>query len=362
MITGTGTYLGNPISTTRQLPNDSCNDVIQDYGKDHGLSITRRNGSGCILNYSGPNPNWTFQNWPCALNAGNAIGGQPDYASYANRILSQTGPLTPSLYLPVFIYELKDIPSMLKHAGDLLHKIVARPPNLKPVKEAAAATLAYQFGWKPLMDDMLKLSHFADIVKKRQRVLKRAHTKRGVRRIVTLDTVKTTATSTETIMSTFGVNITARRIEQSTVKRWATLRWTVRDQSQIGYEPSFTDAFRTAAGLNAGHIPIEIWKALPWSWAIDWFADISNLLAANYNMIYYKPSNVCYMIQQDRYYTIVPQGSWAPYVSLGVAEFHSRFRSVNSPNTNISLRLPFLDNFKLSIVGSMTILGLTGRR
>jgi hypothetical protein len=262
----------------------------------------------------------------------------------------------------VFIYELKDIPDMLKHAGDLLHKIAVRPRGLNPIKEGAAATLAYQFGWAPLMQDLRKMVDFADVVKKRQHILKTAHTKRGVRRRVNLDTVDSNTVTTETIMSTYGITIDARRIEHSKVKRWATLRWTVRDQSQIGYEPTFTDAFRTALGLNAGHVPIEIWKALPWSWAIDWFADISNILQANYNMIYYKPSNVCYMISQDRYYTIVPTGIWAPYCSIGYAELHSRFRSVNAPNTSISLRLPFLDSFKLSIVGSMAVLGLTGRK
>lgn len=277
--------------------------------------------------------------------------------SYVNRVLSQTGPLTPRLYLPVSLFELRDIPRMLQHAGDLLHKI-SRPRKLDLAAEAASANLAYQFGWKPLIEDIGKMIDFSDVVKKRQRMLKAAHSTNGVKRKVFLDEDSSKGPSGSSLVNALMPN--SKRTSQKTNKKWGTVRWTVRDQTQIGKEPSFGDAFRTAYGLNKGHIPINVWKAMPWTWAIDWFADISNVLQANYNMIYYKPSSVCIMTSLQTVYTYEQVGKPTdPSYFRGGKMFYTRkLRTVHSPNASISLRLPFMDSFKLSILGSMTVLKL----
>lgn len=292
----------------------------------------------------------------------------------ANAVLRAlaNGPLTPKVNLPLAIIEMKDIPKMLRHAGDLLHNI-RRPSNLSPDKEAAAATLAYQFGWKPLIEDILKMINFADAVKKKQNILERAHSTKGVRLRTHFGEDQTTSGGSYPVWSQGSLHIRQNYKDFKSSKSWATVRWTVKDKSQIGRIPSYQDGFRNALGLNRGMIPITVWKALPWTWAIDWFADISNHLQKSYNLVYYNPSKVCIMSHTKT--TRV----WEPYISdkyphphdgskpgevLESVSFRERkSRTIHNPSSaSLRLALPFLDGFKLSILGSLSILAIRNRR
>lgn len=286
----------------------------------------------------------------------------PAESTYVSRIMASTGPLTPKMYLPNSIFELKDIPMMLRHAGDLLHKIRldrAFRHGLDPLKEAASATLATQFGWRPLIEDMGKMLAFAEVVERQQKILRGAHSTRGIRRRITLVKDTQTLEGTQLVHSTWGLFMSPRFKDTNTIDRWATMRWTVRDQTQIGTTPSFGEAFKVAYGLNKGYIPINVWKSLPWSWAIDWFADISNKLAASHNMVYYKPSQICIMTTRvvDRKYYPLTVGQYT--FSGGNAKSVWKERTIHPPVNTLSLRLPYLDNFKLSILGSFSILKLS---
>jgi hypothetical protein len=229
--------------------------------------------------------------------------------------------------------------------------------------EAASATLAYQFGWGPLIQDIGKMLDLADIVKKRQEQLKKAHSERGLRRKVNLDDHHASYNGNDPLSTTFGRIIRQPWTGTKTARTWGTVRWTVRDPSLYGKPPSFREAFDIALGLNAGYIPISIWKALPWSWAIDWFADISNIINANHNMVMYKPSKVCIMREFTSEWQYLPvgdpNGMW--HILPGYVSASWKTRSVHNPTPTLNIRIPFLDSFKLSILGSFAILGLKGR-
>lgn len=278
------------------------------------------------------------------------------------RLLASTGPLTPKVNLPLFIFELKDIPMMLKHAGDLLHKIRS-PSGLSPHKEAAAATLAYQFGWAPLIGDIAKLINFSELVKRRQVELEKANSQRGLQRRMTFETKSQSQTKDNVLLVSNMGSIYGSTVATQTTRSWATVRWKPKGGQQYGRKPSHNEAFRTALGLNLGQIPITVWKALPWSWMIDWFADISNVMQANYNMIFYSPTAINFM--ENRVTEISTSGGTNAYgsVSPGTWRRERKLRSQLSTSTaKVTMRVPYLDTFKLSILGSLAILGLTGRR
>jgi len=340
-------------SVASRTVTDTCQDVIGDYGNRHTFDSVQFERVEGGLYTEDVSASLKFESVPCAVSFTSAPGFNAN--SYMAKLLAMSGPLTPRLYLPVSLYELKDLPSMLRHAGDLLHKI-SRPSGLNPVKEAAAANLAYQFGWKPLIEDIGKLLDFTDVVAKRQRILRGAHSSKGIRRKVTLDRFRNAASSSILVYSSFGRNLRPESTRYFDREVWGTIRWIVKDQSQIGKTPTFVDAFRTAYGLNLGHIPIEIWKALPWSWMIDWFVNISDVLQANYNMIYYKPSGACIMCKD----TFTTQNN-AIYKGVKVIYTPAYYVMVNrrrflpSVNNLLTIKLPFLDNFKLSILGSLAV-------
>nr|UJQ85178.1 MAG: hypothetical protein 1 [Leviviridae sp.] len=297
---------------------------------------------------------------PATYNFGSLPTG-PSMTSYDTRILAQSGPLTPRVNLPLAVYELKDLPEMLKHAGDLLHKLGRRPVHhLKPAQEAASATLAWQFGWGPLLQDLSKMCDFADAVKRKQQQLMKAQTNQGIKQRVNLDEYRAPQNGDEVVWSVFGLNLKPKYYGYKSYETWATIRWKIRDVSQIGRVPTFQDSFRAALGLNPGMIPIDVWKALPWSWAVDWFLDISNHLLASYNQLYYKPSGMCVMrhSKNEWFYSPIQVGQKLYLTAAHIIHEEKRRIVRSHPNTSLNLRLPFLDSFKLSILGSFTILKL----
>lgn len=348
-----------------------CTDVIGEmFGvdgnlKDHQFNLTtvlqqgnvinaRRNlGGGDWISYENRINTFPARLPEVTVSAG--LRGQ-----FFVRLLASTGPLTPKVNLPLFIFELKDIPLMLKHAGDLLHKI-REPSRLSPAKEAAAANLAYQFGWAPLVGDILKLLDFEKHVMRRQIELSKANSRRGLKRRMPFLDVPPSLTSRDddVLLSSVAGNIRGSVTKTSSTRAWATVRWKVKSGQSYGKLATHNEAFRSALGLNLGMIPITVWKALPWSWMIDWFADISNTLQANYNMIYYNASSACFMEQRTQQVWTSGGTNSIGSLSPGYWRRDVKIRTPLSTSTSVNtLRVPFLDTFKLSILSSLTIQSL----
>lgn len=357
-ITGGGTWGADPVSWTYPTMRKRTSDVIGNRQGVNPFWSRTVQFQGSLLTWRGglldivKVPSGMYEFIP-----EHPYWYLPELGPIVNRILASTGPLTPRVNLPLALLELKDIPRMLKHAGDLLHNLKS-PSGLNAGKEVASATLAYQFGWGPLISDIGKLLDFADAARDRQRVLKNAHRQIGVRRKVNLGSTDKVLTDAFWLWSTYGVYLAPRCTRLMSRKAWATIRWRVRDPNQYGKEPSFVEGFRTALGGNLGQVPITVWKALPWSWLIDWFAGISDLMQAHYNMVYYEPFNLCLM-QTFRHDMMFEGKFYGPeqYLEPGSCNATWKERSiVLLPHTEVTLKLPFMDGFKLSILGSLAAL------
>lgn len=360
-VGGTGTYGGSPQQWSGNGHRERCEDTIGDFGGNHPLWIRRDLTSGSrYVRTSGllliPEPGAPTRLYTHVPFVSNSI----PLNTYVNRVLAATGPLTPNVNLPLALFELKDVPRMLRHAGNLLHGL-KNPKGLDPAKEGAAATLAYQFGWKPLISDLKKLLDFSEAAGKQQTKIRKANTKHGHRSRVDLGSDSASWIDNTPVWSTFGSSLSPRSVHTINGKTWATIRWVVRDPLQYGKAPTFTEALKTSLGFNKGQIPIQLWKAMPWSWMIDWFTDISNVLQANYNSIYYKPYRLSIMRKTIASLTCDPiqniNGNPGNYLTAGAIHTVTCERYANnSPSSNVTLRLPFLDGFKMSILGSLAIL------
>lgn len=351
---------GNRVDYTNYQQRGTCTDVIGDYGNDHPFDSSQTRSVGGIMNKHFKPP--YFNGFPVRYKATEPPLMTVPVISTA-RVLSASGPITPRVNLPLFVFELKDIPMMLRHAGDLLLKI-RRPSGLNPLKEAAASTLAYQFGWGPLLQDLGRLLDFSASVEKTQRNIERANSSKGLKRRISLGEGKTASMSTKPVTSDLSFLWSCQVSLTQSYKQWATVRWRVRDSKQYGKRPTFMEGFRSTYGLNAGSVTIAIWKGLPWTWMIDWFADISNILTSYHNMIHYKPSNMCLMTMQTSTLSF-PEQFIAPGDTISAMET-TRTRKqrtvVSSPTPTFNLTVPFMDTFKLSVLGSLSILRILGRR
>ena len=373
VITGFTLKNGVVVNTTTDYSHvQRCVDVVGEMYlggvlQDHLFDLTSTRESGNRINaernFSGDTLTYVNRSnsWPGFLSevrVSSSLRGD-----FFVRALASTGPLTPKVNLPLAVFELKDLPAMLKHAGDLLHKLKS-PSGLKPAKEAAAANLAYQFGWAPLLEDLEKLMNFTSLVRKRQIELSKANSSRGLLRRMTFPDVPEPLYqhNANVLIASVAGNIYGSVTKTSSTRAWMTVRWKVKDGQNYGRIASHEEAFRSALGLNLGMIPISIWKALPWSWMIDWFADISNVLQANYNMIYYRASSVNFM--EQRTLTVKVSGGMNPLgtLSAGTRTRLIKLRTPLGTNTRVeTMRVPFLDTFKLSILSSLAIQRLYSR-
>lgn len=360
-MAGTVTRLGVVTNYSHYSYNYNCKDVIGNFPSGNSLDILKKDVSGSTI--TGQQGNNIASNAPTNFYTTfeDLLPGYSNDASVRNRLLAQTGPLTPKVNLPLFIFELRDLPQMWREAGNFLLKLRKKPTKLLSDKEAAAATLAYQFGWRPLIEDLMKACNFAELVRKKQQELDRAGSSKGLKRRIILDDTTATKVVTPTIFSspTFSPKITYAQSR----KVWATCRWKLRDNNKYGYKATWIEAFKTALGLNPGMLPISVWKALPWTWMIDWFTDISNVLIANYNSLYYRPTNGWFMQTLAVTATHPSYKNQDAILAPGTKTVVRKMRNVipSISNASVTLRVPFLDSFKLSILGSMTILRIRGR-
>lgn len=282
----------------------------------------------------------------------------------AQKIVAATAPEKPAVFSLTNLLEIREIPRMLKHAGDLLLHLARSPHRLLTPYEAASATLAFQFGWKPLFQDILKMMDFGKAVADRQRQIGLINSGKTISKRVTFGSYTTGANGSQTVHSINGIVITPSVNCSSTTEGWATCRWELADMGQLGRTPTWWQAFNTLYGLTPGEIPVQIWKALPWSWAIDWFAGISDALEVSKNLISYKPSRLNLMFRQNTVYTYLPLNP-APNkrFAKGTRRWIVLERSQPSVGdaTGIRLRVPFLDAYKLSVASSLLIVRLVGR-
>lgn len=351
--------------------SDTCTDEVG-YPVPHVLDLVQNTWDLSVTNY-----------W---ISATNRVWGQVGYANTAinsdswaspffaamtaTSIAARGGPLRPRVFSITNLLEIRDIPRMLKHAGDLLHKLVTNPVSLIRPHEVASATLAYQFGWKPLVDDIRKMTEWAESVGKTQRDLQALSSGRGLRRTVNYGTHHRTLNGTMGPQSVPAPFVLVSKITQKDdTREWASIHWQLRNPNALVVSPTWANAFKISYGLHPLQIPVQIWKALPWSWAIDWFANVSEVLEAGQNLILFKPSRMCRM--QTLTSTLKWDAKPSPFPHFGgqaydgfpggtITRTRKRRENVSvSSIGSLSIGIPFLDSYKLSVLGSLAIIRLT---
>lgn len=290
----------------------------------------------------------------------------------AQKVAASTAPLRPVVNVFTNLAEFRDFPLLLKYFGDILLGLQSRNPlpYLFGPRGLSAHTLAYQFGWGPILQDLSKLIDFGRLVDIRQKEIGDLNSGKDVRRKIQFGRINGGFSDTETVHSTFSIVITPNRNVTHDTEAWATIHWKLADMNLLGQKPSWLTAFAIVYGVRPGldgftTLITQIWKALPWSWMIDWFANISDALEVSRNMLHYSPSRINLMWKTTKIAT------YQPLHPSGTRRFNGGSRTVTIKNrkqlstsavTGIRLRLPFLDNFKLSVLGSLAIASLPGKR
>lgn len=346
---------------------EAMTDFVGNPNGDNALDHTRCDIEGSIMNYNTQAGSYLVD-YPSALYANYSLSdNNGPLGPLLNKLLA-SGPLTPRMRLPVSLFELKDIPRMVKHGIDLflhLRGWAGKPgfSGLNATKEAAAANLAYQFGWAPLIEDFGKMLNFVQNTEKTRRALNKAASNRGLKRRVKLGESSNASYTNSVMHSTGGMTIIVPVKTLKTTRSWGVCRWKLKSGGPVSkmkpLQPERFDPFRTAYGLNPGQQFANVWKALPWSWMFDWFLNLSNVLDAANNLAHYNVSGVVIMRETKAVDTHPMYPVSNPTISAGQRTRVKQLRTpLSNPTPQIAIQLPILDNFRLSILASLAVVRL----
>jgi hypothetical protein len=217
---------------------------------------------------------------------------------YFTQAIAGMNPDVPVVDLPLFLFEFKDFPAMLKNMGDvlLLEKTIGKKTHklgqiVDGVKLGAESFLAYKFGWAPLMSDLVNLGHLALGIDQRIRQLRNMQKRKKVRRHLTSTSNSYDGGGVFAASPWYGVLQTD--IEESTTA-WFTARpYLLDDMPPL--IPDDKTALLQAMGLTQGLSYSTVWNAVPWSWLVDYFINVGSFLEAHRGYTRWAMGDVCVM-------------------------------------------------------------------
>lgn len=204
-----------------------------------------------------------------------------DPAAALTKVASWTSPGKATVSLPNFIFELKDLPSMLWNRG----------------KQKQGNSVAEQnFAWDPLLSDTAKLFQFPAQFERKLRELNAIYDRPGGlkrQRVV----AEGHARSTSVVAAHSWIcGVSVERTNHTLSRQWASLSWKPLFGAFSEKPNAVALANKAAATIHGWRAnPAILWDALPWSWLVDYFTNMGDLIEASSNSFEYFPDQCCVM-------------------------------------------------------------------
>lgn len=376
----------NPSGSTSNYSNqpvvglyEACSDETG-YGEDHGLLISREVSHVEPLNGMYVNPangrSYTFSNWRCegfgtrGSHAGSLALPPIDLNGLRLKLLSGSNPSRAEADLAVSIGELRNAPkAVFTGVRDYLKEIRNHPSILSharsgllrlrrnPISNGASGYLGYMFGLVPLVNDVKAVLDSQELIANRLREIKNLRDGDGMRRKMRLGSSQVKGPSTNlTVSSVTGLIIAAKRTQYATRNIWGTARWKPDINKRIPDTDArrVMEARRAVYGLNIDLV--SAYNLMPWSWLIDYFSQVGDLLEATRNDVGASPGATNIMVHTIRAANVTPSSlptGLSGGRCLDVRETKERFPSYGWSALNTSL--PILTNRQVSILGALAI-------
>jgi len=348
------------------------------YGPDHNLNITHIDLSGVqpltgeIIGVNRVD-RWE-NNYPTGSSSVPGFGLTPpgfaSVAEVATATISRSNPTRPYVSVPNFLFELKDLPGMIRDIGRL--KLYGKGESGGPIghapsaKDAANHYLSGVMGWAPLISDLRKLTNFQEKVNNRvtdldnlfngngglHRSVGKANPKTGKPGSWVFQTNKVSSV----FIDTLGPSLTVKAEESILWERWGTVRWmsTALPSYHLSRKQMDQKARNLVLGLNVN--PKAIWDAVPWSWMIDWYANMGEYLGTYHNALPCAPSVVCVMTHKKAEIAWTRSDQYVLQVHGGYGSriTETKDRSVVS-GPSLTATIPFLSGRHFSILGALAL-------
>jgi hypothetical protein len=216
--------------------------------------------------------------------------------AYGAAAYTQASPLSAEFSLPAFVGELREgLPSLIpivfmKNTASWSDSVRGR---IRDAKNAGGDYLNVQFGWIPLVNDVISL---ATALAKATVALTAMGEVHRWRALPTIDTTSMFDAGwvgdysfTPVFPSMPGLDAPTGPVGSSAVGASKTVIQNLKSDSW--FEGSFVRLPKASLGLdqhmdrfewliNTDLTPADLWQSAPWSWLVDWFVDIGGLIDA----------------------------------------------------------------------------------
>jgi hypothetical protein len=326
---------------------DRITDVVAK-GDGHDLSIRHITCSGGIMNHftTGNITGRRWSNWQCdrfrspadSLYRHSSVPDRPSNAALATSLIKKTNPSRPDVDLPVAIFELKDMPSLLATEGRNL------------IRMAAAKNLQYQFAIKPFVSDVFSLLNFVSLIANREKELKKLH-ESGLRRRRLLWSGVSTETVDTIVQSGDGVTVHYDMHYATQKKIYGFVEW-FPPATPLMKGDLRKQARRAALGLTVDLS--TAWELMPWSWLVDWSFNVGSVLSATRNIVG-ASHGPCQIMEE----TVTSVLGVSPSLAVGrYSPFSARIvdkQRRTEPGVSVDVQMPLLTGRQLSILGSIGV-------
>lgn len=223
-----------------------------------------------------------------------------NWAYWKTKALANLNPNAPVVDIPLFIFEFKDFPAMLKNLGNILSK------RMHP-RDIPEGWLAYSFGWKPLVSDLLSLFDFTKQMNDRAAYLRRLEHGGKIRRSLGGGVVQHSITPNGygvTLSTPAGQNALKADVELLETQRvWFTANAKLLDT--LPELPSEMKSLTRNIVLGLSVNPSTVWNMIPWSWLIDYMANIGDVMLASRGGVRFRTTRMCVMCTSHCQSTLV---------------------------------------------------------
>lgn len=305
---------------------------------------------------------------PQALSAKPAQPKSATYESYSNTMqvnytegFKRARPGNAIANAGQFLIELRDLPTLpLK----LLFK-------LKNFRALGHEYLNVQFGWLPFVSDVRKMYNLYKTLDKRLAHLVRNNGKnRRIERVLNEDTSTDQSSSVYSYpfaqCSAAPGNYGNGKTQYTVTTKTTTRAWFVGNfryfTPDIGSSEWTTRATKALFGLNP--TPELLWEVLPWSWLVDWFSNIGDVISnASSNAVDNLVTNYSYtMLHTTKEVTYQAYSNWTTFgvsdkggsASLYTRSFEEtklRYGGLNP--FGVGVKLGSLSGYQLSILAAL---------
>lgn len=346
--------------TSYQTFSEGCTDVIGHHDTANFFTLNRSDYEKCLpvtgVRDDGSSSDGSYYNNVAISSAvySRHLSHNVGSASQAdaNALVAGTNPGRSDINPFMDITDLVTLPKLIQETGHIL----SNPRSLLSPRHAANAHLAYSFGWVPLMNDVRDLARLQADIARRTREIKNFYDKGGSTRRKKLASDQHVQRDTVTMLNSTAGLVKCQFDRTTKAEKWGSVRW---KPTSIPAWANNSDAIqhemrKLAFGFTTRNAIAAAWDLVPWSFVLDWFANVSDFIRVNDNHVPCTYFNCCIMRSQ-RTSTTVTAVQRSPWLSGGDGSLSTVTleRTVVSPG--LSLHLPFMGAGRLSILGSLGV-------